>query len=254
MGKMDGRVCIVTGGGGSIGLASAEAMVAEGASVMLVDFDDDKLAAGVEALGGASDRVAAVQADVSDEAASRNYIERTLEKWGRIDVLFANAGISGDTKPVADFPIDVFDRMMAVNIRGTFLACKFALPHMGDGGSIIITSSIMGVQANANTPAYATSKHAVVGMMRSIAKEVGPRNIRANVVAPGPVDNEFQMTIENRMSKVMDIDATAMINQRIPLRRHAQASEIAQMVLFLASDASSFCNGGVYMADGGMAG
>ncbi|MDH5749398.1 MAG: SDR family NAD(P)-dependent oxidoreductase, partial [Rhodospirillales bacterium] len=99
MGKMDGRVCIVTGGGGSIGLASAEMLYREGASVMLVDRDGDKLAAAVQSLGGASDRVAAVEADVSDEAASKNYIDQTMEKWGRIDVLFCNAGFSGDNKP-----------------------------------------------------------------------------------------------------------------------------------------------------------
>ncbi|MDH5748978.1 MAG: SDR family oxidoreductase, partial [Rhodospirillales bacterium] len=204
--------------------------------------------------GGASDRVAAVEADVSDEAASKNYIDQTMEKWGRIDVLFCNAGFSGDNKPVADFPTDLFNRVMAVNIGGTFLGVKYALPHMGDGGSIIITSSIMGVQANPNTVAYATSKHAVIGMMRSIAKEVGPRNIRANVVAPGPVDNDFQLEIEDRMSKILGVNATEMLNQRIPLRRHGRASEIADVVLFLASDMSSFCTGGVYMADGGMAG
>ena len=143
---------------------------------------------------------------------------------------------------------------MRVNVRGPFLACKFATPHMGAGGSIVITSSIMGVQANPNTVAYASSKHAVIGLMRSIAKELGPRGIRCNVLAPGPIDNDFQLAIENRMSKVMNIDATAMLNQRIALRRHGKADEIAQTVLFLASDMSSFSTGAVFMADGGMAG
>jgi len=181
-------------------------------------------------------------------------VEQTVAKWGRIDVVFANAGISGNNGPIADFPIDAFDAVMTVNVRGPFLACRFATPHMNQGGSIIITSSIMGVQANPNTVAYASSKHAVVGLMRSIAKELGPRGIRCNVLAPGPIDNEFQLAIENRMSKVMNIDATEMLNQRIPLRRHGQAGEIAQTVLFLASDMSSFSTGAVFMADGGMAG
>jgi NAD(P)-dependent dehydrogenase (short-subunit alcohol dehydrogenase family) len=112
----------------------------------------------------------------------------------------------------------------------------------------------MGVQANPNSAAYATSKHAVIGLMRTIAKEVGPRGIRCNVIAPGPVDNEFQTEIEDRMSKVIGANATEMLNQRIPLRRHARAEEIAQTVLFLASDMSSFSTGAVFMADGGMAG
>ncbi len=254
MGLMDGRVCIVTGAGGSIGTASARLLAEQGASVMLVDNREDNLAAALDGLGGESDSAAAVQADVASVDDTQNYIDKTLARWGRIDVLFANAGISGDNKPIAEFPVDTFDAVLTVNVRGPFLACKFALPHMGEGGSVIITSSIMGVQANPNTAAYATSKHAVVGLMRSIAKEVAPRGIRCNVVAPGPIDNDFQTAIENRMSKVLGIDATEMLNQRIPLRRHGRADEIAQMVLFLASDMSSFSTGAVFMADGGMAG
>lgn len=254
MGRMNDRVCIVTGAGGSIGLASAKLLAEEGASVMLVDNREDNLATALDTLGGRGDTIDGVQADVASEDDTKNYVERTLAKWGRIDVLFANAGISGSNGPIADFPIDAFDAVMKVNVRGPFLACKFATPHMSEGSSIIITSSIMGVQANPNTVAYASSKHAVIGLMRSIAKEVGPRGIRCNVLAPGPIDNEFQLAIENRMSKVMNINATEMLNQRIPLRRHGQADEIAQTVLFLASDMSSFSTGAVFMADGGMAG
>ncbi|MBT3765121.1 MAG: SDR family oxidoreductase [Rhodospirillaceae bacterium] len=254
MGKMDDRVCIITGGAGSIGLASANLLHDEGGSVMLVDNNTDNITKALESLGGESDRVAAAQADVSSEQDTQNYIDQTLDKWGRIDVLFCNAGFSGNNKPIADFPIDTFDAVIAANVRGPFLACKLAMPHMGDGGSVIITSSIMGVQANPNTVAYATSKHAVIGMMRSIAKEVAPRNIRVNAIAPGPIDNDFQLEIENRMSKVLGIDATEMLNQRIPLRRHGTPDEVAQSVLFLASDMSSFSTGSVFMADGGMAG
>ena len=254
MGHMNDKVCIITGAGGSIGLASAKLLAAEGAKVMLVDNREADLAAALDALGGASAAVDAVQADVANEDDTKNYVDRAIAKWSRIDVLFCNAGISGDNRPIADFPIDTFDAVMRVNIRGSFLACKFASSHMGDGGSIIITSSIMGVQANPNTAAYATSKHAVVGLMRSIAKEVAPRGIRCNVVAPGPIDNDFQMAIEDRMSKVIGTNATEMLNQRIPMRRHGKAEEIAQTVLFLASDMSSFSTGAVFMADGGMAG
>lgn len=251
---MDGKVCVVTGAGGSIGLASAKLLAENGARVMLVDNRQDNLDAALAALGGESDTATAVQADVSSVDDTQNYIDRTLAKWGRLDVLFSNAGISGDNKPIADFSVETFDAVLSVNVRGTFLACKYALPHMNEGGSIVITSSIMGVQANPNTAAYATSKHAVVGLMRSIAKEIAPRGIRCNVVAPGPIDNDFQLTIENRMSNVLGIDATEMLNQRIPLRRHGRAEEIAQTVLFLASDMSSFSTGAVFMADGGMAG
>ncbi len=254
MGRMTDRVAIVTGAGGSIGLASAKLLASEGAKVLLVDNRADDLAMALDALGGASENVDAAQADVGDEADTRNYIDQAIAKWGRLDTLFCNAGISGDNKPIADFPIEIFDAVLRVNVRGPFLACKFALPHMDAGGSIIITSSIMGVQANPNSAAYATSKHAVVGLMRTIAKEIGPRGIRCNVIAPGPIDNDFQLAIEDRMSKVTGTNATEMLNQRIPLRRHGQADEIAQTVLFLASDMSSFSTGAVFMADGGMAG
>lgn len=254
MGLMDDKICVVTGGAGSIGLASAKLLQAEGGSVMIVDFNEANLASALKELGGETDRVTAVRADVSDVEDTQNYVDKAVEKWGRIDVLFSNAGLSGDNKPFAEFPIETFDAVVAVNLRGTFLACRTCLPHIGSGGSIIITSSIMGVQANPNTVAYAASKHAVIGLMRSLSKEVAPRNIRANVIAPGPIDNEFQTAIEDRMTKVTGVNATEMLNQRIPLRRHGSADEIANSVLFLASDMSSFSTGGVYMADGGMAG
>ena len=254
MGLMDDKICVVTGGAGSIGLASAKLLQAEGGNVMIVDFNEVNLASALKELGGESDRVAAVRADVSDVDDTQNYVDKAVEKWDRIDVLFSNAGLSGDTKPFAEFPVETFDAVIAVNLRGTFLACRTCLPHIGSGGSIIITSSIMGVQANPNTVAYAASKHAVIGLMRSLSKEIAPRNIRANVIAPGPIDNEFQTTIEDRMTKVTGINATEMLNQRIPLHRHGTADEIAKSVLFLASDMSSFSTGGVFMADGGMAG
>ncbi|OGA46298.1 MAG: hypothetical protein A3G25_13795 [Betaproteobacteria bacterium RIFCSPLOWO2_12_FULL_63_13] len=141
---------------------------------------------------------------------------------------------------------------MAANVRGSFLACKYALPQMNDGGSVIITSSIMGVKANGNIAGYATSKHALIGLMRCVAKEVAPRGIRVNVLAPGPVENAFQSDIEQRLSALGGFDATEMINRHIPLARHGKPEKIAKSVLFLASEASSFSIGGVFMADGGM--
>ena len=142
--------------------------------------------------------------------------------------------------------------VMAVNVRGSFLACKYALPQMNDGGSVIITSSIMGVKANGNIAGYATSKHALIGLVRCVAKEVAPRGIRVNVLAPGPVENAFQSDIEQRLYALGGSDATEMINRHIPLARHGKPEKIAKSVLFLASEASSFSIGGVFMADGGM--
>jgi NAD(P)-dependent dehydrogenase (short-subunit alcohol dehydrogenase family) len=251
MGIFDGRVCIVTGAAGSIGLASAELFLREGARVMLVDKDEAALASAVRALGKPSDTEACV-ADVSESAATRAYIDGTLAKWGRLDVLFSNAGISGVIRPIADYPEEVFDSVMAVNVRATFLACKYGLPKMTDGGAIIITSSVVGVTSDPGICAYAASKHALIGLMRTVAKEAAPRRIRVNVIAPGPIDNSFQRDVEAGLSSAIGRDATEFLNELIPLGRHGRAEEIARAVLFLSSDQSSFSTGSVFMADGGM--
>jgi NAD(P)-dependent dehydrogenase (short-subunit alcohol dehydrogenase family) len=251
VGIMTGKTCVVTGGAGSIGLASASLLVEEGARVMLVGRNAENLARAAATLG-ATDRVATVCADVSDSLDTQRYLGETVSRWGKIDVLFSHAGISGVLKPVVEYPEDVFDAVMAINVRGTFLACKYGLPLMNDGGSVIITSSIMGVTADPGVVAYATSKHALIGLARVVAKEAAGRGIRVNVLAPGPTDNTFQSDIEERLTEIVGQDGTEMLNHAIALGRHARPEEIAQMVLFLASDRSSFSTGGVFMADGGM--
>lgn len=248
---LEGKVCIVTGGAGSVGLASAALFLREGAKVMLVDREQAALDAALRALGGGAN-AAGFAADVADGAATRAYLDAAVAAWGKVDVLFSNAGVSGVIRPVTDYPEEVFDRVMAVNVRASFLACKYGLPKMNDGGSIVITSSVVGVTSDAGICAYATSKHAVIGLMRTVAKEAAPRRIRVNVVAPGPIDNAFQKEIEDGISAATGRDGTALLNGIIPLRRHARADEIARTVLFLASEQSSFSTGSVFMADGGM--
>jgi NAD(P)-dependent dehydrogenase (short-subunit alcohol dehydrogenase family) len=252
MGCMDGKVCVVTGGAGSIGLASAKLFLEEGGKVLLVDLSEDQLATAAGTLSAFGDDVKTCAADVSDTAQTKAYLKASHDAWGNIDVIFSNAGASGEINPIVDYDDDVFDRVMAVNVRASYLVCKYGLPLMNDGGSIIITSSIMGVRTNPLIVAYTTSKHAVVGLARTVAKEVAGRNIRVNVLAPGPVDNEFQTDIEERIGAAVGTDATEMINEGIPLKRHASAAEIAETTLFLASDRSSFSTGGVFMADGGL--
>jgi NAD(P)-dependent dehydrogenase (short-subunit alcohol dehydrogenase family) len=252
MGIMNGKVCVVTGGAGSIGLASAELLIREGAKVMLVDNDEDNLRLAIKALKAPADSAGMIKANVADTADTRNYIDRTVALWGKIDVLFSHAGISGVIKPITEYPEDVFDSVIAVNVRGTFLACKYCLPQMNDGGSIIITSSIMGVTADPGVCAYVASKHAVIGLARTVAKETAARRIRVNVLAPGPIDNSFQSDVEAKLTEVVSLDGTEFLNGLIPLGRHGKAEEIARMVLFLASDQSSFSTGCVFMADGGM--
>lgn len=250
MRQLQDKVCVITGGAGSIGLASAKLFLAEGAKLMLVDLRAGDLDRAAKELGGT--RVATYAADVSDAAQVRSYVEATVARWGKIDVLFSNAGNAGVVTPVTDYPEDIFDNVLAVHVRGAFLACKYGLPAMNDGGSIIITSSIVGVRGDrGGSCAYVTAKHAQVGLMRSIAKGVASRRIRVNTLHPGPVDNEFQTAIERNISAATGRDATAMLNQGIPLGRHARAEEVAQSALYLASDQSSFTTGATLMVDGG---
>ncbi len=252
MGSLDGKTCVITGGAGSVGLASARLFVAEGAKVMLVDLREADLKRASDALN--SPNVTIFAADVSKSDQTKAYIDATVAKFGKIDVLFSNAGNSGVVTPIEEYPEDVFDSVVAVHIRGAFLACKYGLPQMNDGGSIIITSSIVGVKGDGGGAcAYVTVKHAQVGLMRSVAKGAARRGIRCNTLHPGPIDNEFQLNIEHGIGKMAGgIDATKMLDQAIPLHRHARPDEIAKSALFLASDQSSFTTGTTLMADGGM--
>ena len=252
MGIMNGKVCIITGAAGSIGLASAALLLEEGAKVMLVGRNEENLVRAAKNLNADADSVGIVKANVADAQETRKYIDQTVARWGKLDVLFSHAGISGLVRPVTEYPEDVFDAVMAINVRGSFLACKYGLPQMNDGGSIIITSSIMGVTADPGVCAYATSKHALIGLARTVAKEAAPRKIRVNILAPGPIDNSFQLKIEEQLTQVVGQDGTEFLNRIIPLARHGRAGEIARMVLFLASSQSSFSTGSIFMADGGM--
>lgn len=251
MGQLDGKVCVITGGAGSLGLASTRLFLAEGASIVLVDREPAALEQAAAQLAG-HDRVEWIAADVAAVAGTRDYVGRAVARFGKIDVLFSNAGISGVIRPVTDYPEDVFDAVMAVNVRASFLACKYGLPEMRDGGSIIVTSSVVGLTSDPGIVAYATSKHAVIGLVRTVAKEAAARRIRANVLAPGPIDNGFQLEIERNITAATGRDGTELLNQMIPLHRHAKPEEIARMALFLASDQSSFSTGAVFSADGGM--
>ena len=246
------KTCVITGGAGSLGLASARLFLDEGAKVMLVDLSEADLARAVADLANPS--VDAVAADVSDATATLAYLERTVARFGPIDVLFSNAGNQGPITPVTEYPEDAFDAQIAVHVRGAFLACKYGLPRMNDGGSVIVTSSVVGAMGAPGAVAYVTAKHAQVGLMRTVAKEAAARRIRVNTLHPGPIDNAFQARIEEGIGKMAGIDATRMLNDAIPLHRHAAPEEIARSALYLASDLSSFVTGSVLMADGGLRG
>jgi NAD(P)-dependent dehydrogenase (short-subunit alcohol dehydrogenase family) len=250
MGQVDGKVCIVTGGAGSIGLASVQLLLAEGAKVALVDVDEARLAKAAAGLD--PDRVITIAADVAKTDQVKAYVERTVATWGKIDVFFSNAGNDGPIVPTIDYPEEIFDSIIATHVRGCFLGCKYVIPQMNDGGSIIITSSITGVKGVAGNCSYVAAKHALMGLMRCIAKEVAQRGIRVNTVNPGPIDNEFMRTAERHMSGLLGRDAGEFFDEMIPLGRHGRPEEIARAVLFLASDHSAYTSGSALMLDGGL--
>jgi NAD(P)-dependent dehydrogenase (short-subunit alcohol dehydrogenase family) len=250
MPRLHDKVALISGGGGSIGAATARLFAAEGARVVVADLDEAGLAAVVDELG--SDRAALAVTDVTDSDQVRAAVALAVERFGGLDVAFANAGVFGVNAPIVEYPEDVFDRVMAVNVRGSFLLAKHALRVMRDGGSLIFNSSVVGLMSDATIAAYATSKHAIVGLMRTAVREVGDRGIRVNSVHPGPVDNEFQHRIEVSATGEEEARAAELFEERIALARHASPDEIARTVLFLASDDSSFMTGATVKVDGGL--
>jgi NAD(P)-dependent dehydrogenase (short-subunit alcohol dehydrogenase family) len=252
MGALDRKTCIITGGAGSLGLATAKLMLDEGARLMLVDRSEPALKRATDAFASSSDRVATHVADVSREDDVARFVAATVERFGPIDVLFSNAGNFGTVAPIESYPTEIFDAVYAVHVRGAFLAAKYAVPKMNDGGAIVITSSVAGTRGDPGVYAYITAKHAQIGLMRCLAKELAPRRIRVNTIHPGPIDNSFQHNVETGLSQAIGRDGAAFFNDQIPLGRHARPEEIARSVLYLASDSASFVTGAMLMVDGGM--
>jgi NAD(P)-dependent dehydrogenase (short-subunit alcohol dehydrogenase family) len=250
---MTAKVCLITGGAGSLGMASARLLRAMGARLALVDLNLSALRnATEEAFGAVPDDVLLIEADVGSEADARRYVGETVGRFGTISTLFSNAGNFGTVAPIADYPIDTFDQVCRVHIRGAFLAAKYAVPHMTKGGSIIITSSVAGLRGDPGVYAYITAKHAQIGLMRCLAKELAPRGIRVNTINPGPIDNSFQKNVEDGLGHEIGRDGTEFFNEIIPMGRHGTPGEIAQSVLYLASEQSSFTTGTTFCVDGGM--
>jgi NAD(P)-dependent dehydrogenase (short-subunit alcohol dehydrogenase family) len=252
MSRLAERIAVITGGESGIGLASARLFVAEGAKVHLVGIDGEKLAAAADELG--AEHAIATQADVTDEDAVRRAIGVGIERFGRIDVLFSNAGISGAVAPIAEYPSDEFARVLAVHVLGAFHVLKHGAPHVSDGGSVIITSSVTGLRGFEGVSAYVAAKHAQVGLMRTAAKELAPRRIRVNTLHPGPTSTPFQDDIEMRATGKPQKEAAEIFDSLIPLGRHTTPEEIARAALYLASDDSAHMTSHTFAIDGGLSG
>ena len=255
--RLSEKVALITGGAGGIGQAAARLFTDEGAHVVLVDREEAALQDVVSSIG--EDKASFVVADVTKPDETQNYVKAAIERWGGIDIYLANAGIEGMVSSIPDYPHDMFDQVMAVNVRGVWLGLKSGIPGMRErgGGNIVITSSTAGIGGTAGMSAYTTSKHAVIGLMRTAALECAPMGIRVNTVNPAPIETRMMRSLEEMRVAAADSSeitverAKQSYASRIPLQRYGYPEEVAKVMLFLASDDSSFCTGGVYMVDGG---
>lgn len=249
MGRLDGKVAVITGAANGIGLAAARRFAEEGARLLLVDLHEDSLAQAARDIGP---DVRFMALDVSADDSAQRFTAEVLKHHGRVDIALLNAGIEGHIAPIGDYPLEAFDRVMSVNVRGVWLGLSALMPAMkANGGSIVITSSTGGLKGAPRLAPYCASKHAVIGLMKSAASEGAADRIRVNTVNPGPIDTRMIANITASMNPADAEGSRAAYIARIPLRRFGRPEEIASMMLFLASDEGSFCTGTVYAVDGG---
>ena len=250
--RLSGKVAIVTGATGGIGEAMANRFLVEGASVMLVGRSADKLDQVRKKLS-AHGPVATSVADAADEGAIAAAVSATVDAFGGVDVLSANAGTEGNFAPIENLTITEFENVLRTNVIGVWLSMKYCVEPLkrAGQGSIIATSSIAGVIGSPTMAPYISSKHAVYGLVKSAALELAPFGIRVNAIGPGPIDNRMIRSLESQFNPE-DIEAAhEFVLSKVPLGRYGTNEEVANLALFLASDESSFCTGSIHMIDGG---
>ena len=250
--RLDDKVAIITGATGGIGEATARLFLDLGAKVMLVARSADKLAATrgrLEAHGEVGGSIS----DAADEAGMAAAVAATLDRFGGLDILIANAGTEGVLKPIEALSVEEFEDTMRTNVTGVWLAMKHCVAPLKarGGGSIVALSSIAGVIGFPAMAPYIASKHAVYGLVKTAALELGPSNIRVNAVGPGPIDNRMIDSLQNQLAPDDPAALRSGIEASIAMRRYGTNEEVAHLLAFLASDASSYCNGSIYMIDGG---
>ena len=255
MKRLDGKAAVITGGAGGIGEATARLFVNEGAGVVIADIKEQegqKVAAELKAMGG---RAEFIRCDVTKSGEMKDVMSTAVRLFGRLDILFNNAGIISPSRwDIASCPEEVFDRVMAINIKGLFLGIKHAVPEMirSGGGSIINTGSMASLVGVAGTGPYCVSKGAVLSLTRVAALDYGRHGIRVNAIAPGVVDTPIYGT--GSMKDLSPAERNEMYNAYVamhPIPRVIQPEDVAYLVLFLASDESSMITGAVYPIDGG---
>jgi len=246
------KIAIITGAARGIGAATVRLFVERGATVIASDKDVAPLEAMVAGLPRG--RVLALAADVTEEAANARLVDTAVDRFGRLDAAFLNAGIAGDLAPTHEYPTETFERVMRVNSTAVFFGLKHSIRAMlaGGGGSIICTSSVQGMQASGYTIAYTASKHAVMGMVRTAALEYARHNIRVNAVNPGTTDTDMMRTVHDTLAPQDPASVRASFTEAVPMGRYARPEEMAQMVAFLASDESAYVTGMPHVVAGGM--
>jgi NAD(P)-dependent dehydrogenase (short-subunit alcohol dehydrogenase family) len=240
--KLEGKIAVITGGSAGIGFATAKRFIEEGAYVFITGRRQAELDTAVKALGP---KAAAVKADAGNMADLAHLFDTVKAAKGRIDVLFANAGVY-DFTPFGAITEDVYDRMFDINVKGVLFTVQHALPLISDGGSIILTGSVVGSKGLGSVVVYSATKAAISSFARSLTVDLKDRKIRVNVVSPGPVKTPGLDVFAND-------DVKGFLTSLVPLGRIGEADEVAKAALFLASDDSSFVAGVELFVDGGSA-
>ena len=251
-----GKVALITGGGGGIGRATALGFALRGAKVMVVDADATSGQASADIIAQRGGTVGFVQADVTQSASVQAYVKMTMDAYGRIDCFFNNAGIEGAVCPTQEYDEAVFDRVIAVNLKGVFLGMRHVLPVMiaQGSGAVVNTASVAGLFGGPGMPAYVASKHGVLGLTKVASTDVAGLGVRVNAVCPGPVETRMMRSLESQRNPGDPDSIHAAMSRMIPAGRYALPEEIANTVMFLCSDLSSNTTGTQVVVDGGRSG
>ncbi len=248
-----GKVVLITGAGNGIGRATSLGFATRGATVVVVDHDKAAGEATAGIIRQQGGQAMFVAADVTKSADVQAYVKATVDAYGKIDCFYNNAGIEGSVATTAEYDEDMFDRVMAVNVKGVFLGMRHVLPVMikQGFGSVVNTASVAGLVASPGMPAYVASKHAVIGLTKTAAGEVGRSGVRVNAVCPGPIDTRMIHSLEAMLNPDDPNAVGARYQQNIPIGRYGTAEEVANLVIFLSSDLAGNITGAQYVVDGG---